>query len=107
MVNKNVSEVIEVIKNSTNEILPGSRILLFGSRARQENSKDSDYDFMVITKDTLDINQKRFLQSQLRKKLAQHGIPADILIQSDEEIITKKEVAGHIVREIIKEGVAI
>ncbi len=107
MVNNNISEVIEVIKNSTNELLPGSRILLFGSRARQENSKDSDYDFMIITKDTLDIKQKRFLQSQLRKKLAQHGIPADILIQSEEEIINKKEIAGHIVREIMKEGVAI
>ncbi len=107
MVNNNISEVIEVIKNSTNEILPGSRILLFGSRARRENSKDSDYDFMIITKGTFDIKQKRFLQSQLRKKLARQKIPADILIQSEEEIITKKELTGHIVREIIKEGVAI
>jgi uncharacterized protein len=107
MVNDNINEVIEIIKNSTNELLPGSRILLFGSRARQQNSKDSDYDFMIITKDTLDIKQKWFLQSQLRKKLARHRIPADILIQSEDEIITKKEIVGHIVREIMKEGVAI
>ena len=107
MINNNINEVIEIIKNSANDLLPDSRILLFGSRARQENSKDSDYDFMIITKDTLDIKHKRLLQSQLRKKLARHKIPADILIQSEEEIKVKKEITGHIVREIINEGIAI
>ena len=107
MINNNIDEVIEIIKNSANDLLPDSRILLFGSRARLENSKDSDYDFMIITKDTFDIKQKRLLQSRLRKKLARHKIPADILIQSEEEIKVKKEITGHIVREIINEGIAI
>lgn len=107
MVNNNINEVMEIIKNSTNDLLPDSRILLFGSRARQDYSHDSDYDFMIITQDTFDIKQKRLFQSQLRKKLARHKIPADILIQSEEEIKVKKEITGHIVREIIKDGVAI
>ncbi len=98
---------MKIIKNSTDELLPDSRILLFGSRARQDHSDDSDYDFMIITINSFDIQQKRYYQSQLRKKLAKHKIHADIIIQSEEEIRIKKEIIGHIVRETIKEGIAI
>jgi len=107
MINNNRNEILKIIKNSTDELLPDSRILLFGSRARQDHSDDSDYDFMIITRNSFDIQQKRYYQSLLRKKLAKHKIPADILIQSEEEIRIKKEIIGHIVREIIKEGIAI
>ncbi len=107
MINNNRNEILKIIRDSTNELLPDSRILLFGSRARQDHSDDSDYDFMIITRDSFDIQQKRYYQSQLRKKLAKYKIPADILIQSEEEINVKKEIIGHIVREIIKEGITI
>ena len=106
MVNNN-KETYGIIKNSTNELFPDSRILLFGSRARLDHSENSDYDFLIITKDTIDIQQKRLCKSQLRKELAKHKIPADILIQSESEIQVKKRIIGHIVREIIKEGVSI
>lgn len=98
---------LQIIKNSTSELLPDSRIILFGSQARQDNSENSDYDFMIITKNSFDIQQKRFYQSLLRKKLASYKIPADIFIQSEEEVKIKKNITGHIVREILKEGIAI
>lgn len=43
------SVAIKVIKESVDELLPGSFIVLFGSRARYENSAYSDYDLMIIT----------------------------------------------------------
>ena len=102
-----MTDSIKIIKDSTKELLPGSRILLFGSRARKDYSNDSDYDFLIITRDTYDIQQKMQYQSLLRKKLAKHKIPADILIQSEAEIKIKKEIIGHIVRRIMKEGISI
>ena len=106
MVNNN-SESLSIIRQATHRFIPNSRILLFGSRARMDNSLDSDYDFLVITNETIDIRKKRILKSKLRKELAQFKIPADILIQSEDEIRIKKEITGHILKQILQEGIAI
>ena len=103
----NKKETYGIIKKFTNELFPDSRILLFGSRARLDYSDSSDYDFLIITKDTIDIHKKRFYKSLLRKKLAKHKIPADILIQSESELQVKKRITGHIIREIINEGISL
>jgi predicted nucleotidyltransferase len=104
MINNN-SESLSIIRETANKILPGCRVVLFGSRARKDNSMDSDYDFLVITKETIDIRKKRILKSAMRKELARFKIPADILIQSEEEINSKKEITGHILKQVMKEGV--
>jgi hypothetical protein len=106
MINNN-SNSLSIIKDTANKILPDCRILLFGSRARKDNTNDSDFDFLVITKETLDIRKKRTLKSTMRKELARFKIPADILIQSEDEVSAKKEITGHIFRQILKEGVAL
>lgn len=104
MINNN-NITLTIIKDLSKELFPNCRVILFGSRARLDNTGDSDYDFMIITKENIDIQQKRFYKSILRKKLATHKIPSDILIQSESELIIKKQITGHIVKEIIKEGV--
>lgn len=104
MADKN-NEAISIIKDSTFRLLPDSRILLFGSRARQDFEVESDYDFLIITKNTIDIQTKRNYKSILRKELAKHKIPADILIQSEDEIQKKKEITGHIIPTILQEGI--
>lgn len=106
MINNN-SDTLSIIKKIANRIIPDSKILLFGSRARRDNSIDSDYDFLVITKETIDIRRKRTLKSLMRKELAQLKIPADILIQSEEEINSKKEITGHILKQVLREGIAL
>jgi uncharacterized protein len=106
MVN-NSSDTLSIIKEITGKILPDCKILLFGSRARQDNSSDSDYDFLVITRKTFGVRKKRILKSLLRKELAKYKIPADILIQSEAEINSKKEITGHIIRQVMLEGIAI
>lgn len=76
-------------------------------RTRLNYSYTSDYDFLIITKDFIDVERKRIYKSILRKKLAKQKIPADILIQSEEEIQEKKSIPGHIIREVIREGILI
>ena len=106
MPDKNI-EALNLIKEWTISLLPDSKILLFGSRAKNTHSDDSDFDFMIITKNNLDIQEKNFIKALLRKKLAKQKIPADILIHSEDEIKTKKKVTGHIVRVILQEGIPI
>ncbi len=88
--------------------LPGSRILLFGSHARGDNNKHSDYDLLVITPEMQSQKEKLSYYGQLDRAIVRaiHA-PIDLLIYSEEEIIVKKELKGHIVRYAIMEGVVL
>ena len=106
MVN-NSSNTLSIIRETVDKFIPDCKVFLFGSRARKDYSIDSDYDFLVITKDTIDIRRKRTLKSMIRKELAKFKIPADILIQSEEEMNAKKQITGHILKQVFREGVAL
>jgi len=106
MINNN-TDALTIIRALILNIIPDSRILLFGSRARKDHTSDSDYDILVITKTTIEIRAKRTLQSQIRKELAKYKIPADIIIQSDAEILSKGKIPGHILKQALQEGVVI
>ena len=106
MVNNN-AESLSIIREITHRFFPESKVLLFGSRARKDYNLESDYDFLVITPKPIEIREKRILKSMIRKELAHFKIPADILIQSEEEVNSKKEISGHILKQVIKEGVVL
>ena len=106
MINNN-SNSLSIIRDTVSRLIPDSRVLLFGSRARQDNSQDSDYDFLIVTKETIAVSQKRTLKSILRKELARVKIPADILIQSEAEVSLKQHITGHILRQVLKEGLVL
>lgn len=106
MVNNN-SNSLSIIKETASRFLPGCRVLLFGSRARKDANPESDYDFLVVTQETIDVRVKRNLQAMMRKELAKFKIPADILIQSEDEINSKKEINGHILKQVFIEGIAL
>ncbi len=105
MVIANQTTALEIIKESVNELLPGSSILLFGSRARFNHSEESDYDLMIVTEIAQDSKERRILKALIRKRLAQNKIPADIIIQNKAEVEYNKKITGHIIRQILKEGI--
>lgn len=98
---------LSIIKREVKAVFPDSEILLFGSRARQENQPSSDYDLVIIIPDTLDIKQKWFFQAKIRKTLAKAKIPIDIIIQSKSELEINKVRPGHIVQAAMEEGIYI
>ena len=88
---------LEIIKKTSNEILSGCQVYLFGSRARNENQPDSDYDIMLVTKHTFSPKEKIVLRTKLRNLLAKEKIYADVIIQSETEIQIKKKIPGNVV----------
>ena len=94
-----------IIKQITLQFFPTCIILLFGSRARQDYTEDSDYDLLIITNNELSIQEKREYKAKIRKLLAKEKIPVDILIQSNKEVEIKRQITGHIVKQALKEGI--
>jgi len=102
---KKVDKTIDLIKRTAQEFLPGAEVLLFGSRARNENSIESDYDILLITESTLSPKEKITLRTNIRKSLLKIGIRSDIIIQGKKEVDKKKKLPGHIVRKILREAI--
>lgn len=99
-------KIINTIKSTVNSFFPEAKVLLFGSRAREDNDVHSDYDVMVIINETLPIKEKRDWKGRIHKALVKAlRAPVDVLLNSEDEISIKKELPGHVVRWAIKEGV--
>lgn len=43
-------EILSSIKAAVQEVIPGAKVYLFGSRARGDWHEDSDWDILVLTK---------------------------------------------------------
>ena len=101
------TEIVNQIKLVASEFLPNSEVLLFGSRARDESIDDSDYDLLIVTPNSLSPRSKIPLRTSIRKALLSQGIRTDVLIQSRSEIDQKKQLPGHIIRNIMSEVVSL
>lgn len=101
------AEIVNKIKLTTFEFLPNSEILLFGSRARDESVNESDYDLLIVTTNSLSPRSKMPFRTSIRKALLNQGIRTDVLIQSRSEIDQKKQIPGHIIRNIMSEAVSL
>jgi uncharacterized protein len=42
-------EITSKVKQTVKEFDPNAEVILFGSRARGDNKKDSDWDFLILT----------------------------------------------------------
>jgi len=100
--------IYKTIRETVQSNLPGARVLLFGSRARGDHDRFSDYDLMVITPQTLTPREKISWSTLLDRAIV-HAIdaPVDILINSEAEVQEKRELPGHIVRTAVREGIAL
>ncbi|MBN1576769.1 MAG: nucleotidyltransferase domain-containing protein [Chitinispirillaceae bacterium] len=87
--------------------LPSKKIILFGSQARGDAGAGSDYDILIITEKSLPRSENYFVASELRRSLAQEYIDADIIIKSEEEVETCKNIRGCLIRNALPEGVVL
>lgn len=100
-----INKAFSQIKLVTETVIPESKVYLFGSRARLDNRTLSDYDILIVTKNNYSPVEKAGFKSSIRKLLAGFGIPVDILVNSEEEISIRKNLPGHIIKEVMKERI--
>ena len=97
-----------MIRQTVQSCLPGSRVLLFGSRARGDYDRFSDYDLLIVTPTTFSHQEKMDWSSRLdRAIVAAVNVPVDLMLNSEEEIKQKQELPGNIIRSAMKEGMVL
>lgn len=98
---KRVNEINDFIMKVKNKFHP-DLILLFGSRARGEYLKQSDYDLIIVSKDFKGVN---FLERiYMLLELWEYNFDVDILPYTPNEFQKKKNQIG-IVNQAVKEGI--
>jgi len=90
----------EMVRRIVEAVHP-DKIILFGSHARGEAGPDSDVDLMVIAPSTED--RARRLRP-LYRALHGLGVPKDVVWWTEDEIADWRNVRGHFVNRVLREG---
>lgn len=101
-------QVLEKLKSILDELnIINSRILLFGSRARDDFVEGSDWDIMIILEKPVDARTKKEIWFDIFKKLHEYYpfISFDIVIKTAESFEEEKTIANTISNEVYLEGV--
>jgi len=72
------AQVIDEIRSRLSRVAPAnSRVVLFGSHAREQVRDDSDYDVLVIEPDVENVATEAV---RLRRELRDLGVPIDVVV---------------------------
>ncbi|OHB69401.1 MAG: hypothetical protein A2W23_01515 [Planctomycetes bacterium RBG_16_43_13] len=82
------------------------KVILFGSYAREENTKDSDVDILVIAPTKEQFFQRMATVRRLVRDL-RYGLPLSPIVMTKEEVDERKEKGDHFVLEIVRNGVSL
>lgn len=78
-----------------------SKVILFGSHARGEESQGSNVDFLVIEQEVDD----SFRESvRLNKLVGELGVPADVVVASKDQVREWRGLPGTLLHHALAEG---
>lgn len=99
-------KTLEKIKNIIISTVSPDRIVLFGSRTKQQNTKDSDYDILVLKKN---ISNERIICRKINHALFKRkiNVPVDIIALDTEKWEEKRKIKGLIFEEISESGIVL
>ena len=97
--------IISTLKKRISRIDPQVKIILFGSRARNDARKDSDWDFLILTK--LSVNRE--LKNKISDELFETELETDeVLTGITQNINLWSEYANTPIYEnIIRDGIEV
>ena len=101
------NRILVQIKTIVCQYFPDADVILFGSRARGDNTFNSDFDLLLVVKASIGNRERLHYQALIRKTLTENNILADIIIHSASEIEIKRNLPGHIVISALLEGVRV
>ncbi len=101
-ISNELEKIAEIIKKEIHPL----KIILFGSRARGDYVKESDFDLLVIVSKEAN---NRLLAQQIYLLLTKNRIKTsvDVIVESQKKFDSKKENPFIMYHQISKEGITI
>jgi predicted nucleotidyltransferase len=97
----------ETLEQITRRIVEGfhpQRLILFGSRARGDERRDSDIDLLIVAPSA----EPRWRRAvPVYRALAGLGVPKDIVWWTPEEIAEWRGVKTHFINTVLREGIVL
>jgi len=86
-------------------VIPGSKVRLFGSRARGTAGPESDIDLLITAPDAWLEGRNRFeVLNQLWGLLARADVSLDLLLYSERECEERRLWRSHVIGRAFREG---
>ncbi|MFT7033272.1 MAG: putative nucleotidyltransferase [Cyclobacteriaceae bacterium] len=90
--NDNAKHIARLIRENISDIDPNAEVILYGSRARGEEKKDSDWDVLVLTSYPVNIQKERIFRDHLYDLELETGEPFSIFVYSESDWHMKQRV---------------
>lgn len=98
-------QLFQQVKNIVHSFDPEARVFLYGSRARGDHKKLSDWDFFVLTSREFDYKQKDLLRDKLYETELEANTLIGSIIESRERFEQLKFMPLY--QNILAEGIEI
>jgi predicted nucleotidyltransferase len=99
--------IIQLIRQKVNEIDNTAEVILYGSRARGDNKRDSDWDVMILLKQSnVDKKEEQIFRHHLLDLELEIGVPISVFVYSKSDWEGKYSITP-LFRSIKKEGILI
>ena len=98
-----VTPILNNIVNTIVESVSPQKVILFGSRARRNHQKKSDYDFMVIKKG---VRNEREVSRRIYKALFEKriGQAVDVIVVTPEQVERYRNTHCLVIAPALREG---
>jgi predicted nucleotidyltransferase len=84
--------ITRLIKDYINEVDPEAEVILYGSRARGDERKDSDWDILILTGYPIDLSKERLFRNKIYDLELETGEPFSVFVYSKIDWISKQQV---------------
>ena len=104
---KRKTEIItKLIRKKVSEIDPQAQVILFGSRARGDERIDSDWDVLILTEYSIDIEKENQFRNHLYDIELETGEPISLFAYSKADWNTKQRISPFYAN-VRKEGISL
>ncbi len=100
------TELARVVSAVVAALLPDA-VILFGSRARGDFRPDSDFDLAIVAPDGVERRRMAMTAYEAIARVEGRTIGVDVVVLTPRIIAAERDVAGSIVRAVMREGVPV
>jgi len=105
-VKKRTQYISRLIRKYIEEVDPKAEVILYGSRARGDERTNSDWDILILTNYTADINIERKFRNKLYDLELETGEALSVFVYSKEDWLTRQRITPFF-QNVTREGIRI